>query len=291
MSEVKDPKKGEETETTGKDSEKPPKKDDDVEIAEKTRKVTHRVEISRNPEIDSLQKELVEKTKALEKAEAEKQELITSKEEVDEKLTEFEAEKEKEALEKFTTDKADIIKLCKDSGLEEEKIEEIETMLDGPKKLEMVKSFTTMLISALPQNPKEGDKTGGISDGKKPPKPATKGKAPMVPPATDTQHEDANKMIDEIYTIIKDPTGRYTPEQKAEANKKRLMMWNSLIQGKSIKQLLAGAPIGARQTMACPSCAGTITGDKIPESCPHCGYDLGRVPSDRKSTRGAVRTG
>lgn len=272
-----------------KEEEKPkedPENPEDVEIKERTKKVTHRVEISRNPEIDALHDELAkikqDFEREKEKWDIERQGLITKKEEVEEQLTVFEAEKERQALTMFEKDKADVLKLCKDSGLEEEKVEEIEQMLDSPTKLEMVKNFTNMLIAALPKKEKpEGEE-------KPSKKPVTQGKAPIIPPPEGEQHEDAIKMIDEIYSIIKDNTGKYSPEQKAEAQKKRLMLWNSLVQGKSIKDLRRGTTIGVTRTMSCPQCGNTIVGERIPDRCPHCGYDM-RKTGDLKSTRGVIR--
>jgi len=230
-----------------------------------------KVEISRDPEVDQLQEELskikqeldTEKTKSKElgdKAEAEKLELS-------DKVTQYEAEKAQSALEQFEKDRKDIIDLCKASGsLKEEQIKEIEDRLKTPQQLESIKAMVNMMIATLP---KKEDKVE--------PEKAPAGKAPMTPPEASVvpdMQKDGVKIVDEIYTILNDRSNRYTPQQKKEAQDKRLMLWNSLIHGKSWEQLKKGTSIGSAITMSCPQCGSTVHGERVPEKCENCGFDF-----------------
>ena len=257
--------------------EKEPKTEGQNPTDKEPRKL--KVEISRDKEVDSLQEELnkikteldAEKTTKAEfeqKSDAEKLELT-------DKVTQYEAEKAQMALEQFEKDKKDIVDLCKASGsLKDEQIKEIEDGLKTPQQLESVKKMVNMMLAAFPKKeepPKEPEK-------------APAGKAPMTPPevpAVDV-NKDGVKMIDEIYAIINDREGKYTPQQKKEANDKRLQLWNSLIHGKSWEDLRKGTPIGTAVTMSCPQCGATIHGDKVPEKCPNCAFDFTRT-GDRHS--------
>lgn len=231
-----------------------------------------KVEISRDPEVDQLQEELskikaesdakdVKITELSERSEAEKLELT-------DKVTQYEAEKAQLALEQFEKDKKDIVDLCKSSGsLTEEQIKEIEDRLKTPQQLESIKAMVNMMISAIPKKEEKPEKEDKAPAGKAPLSP------PEAPPNPDVT-KDGVKMVDEIYAVLNDQSGKYSPQQKKEAQDKRLMLWNSLIHGKSWEQLRRGTSIGTAVTMACPQCGATIHGQKVPERCENCGFDF-----------------
>lgn len=250
-------------------SKEEPKEESKTEGTEqKERKL--KVEISRDKEVDSLQDELarikqeydVSKTKT----EEEKQRFEAEKLELTDKVTQYEAEKAQLALEQFDKDKKDIIELCKASKLSEDKIKEVEEKIKTPQQLETVKSMVNMMIAMMPK-PEEP---------KLEPKEPPAGKAPMASPETPKPDmiKDGIKMIDDIYNILNDRSNKYTPVQKAEANAKRMQLWNSLIHGKSWDQLRKGVTIGTAVTMSCPQCGTTIHGNRIPEKCDNCGFDF-----------------
>jgi len=234
-----------------------------------------------------LQKQLAELKIELDREKAErdteKQKMITEKQEVDEKLTEYEAEKEKIALEAFEKDKKDILELCKTSGLKEEQIAEITEKLESPKNLATVKALVNMMTTFMPkkEDKKEDDE----------PKKPTQGKAPMVPPPPEDSKEYLSgiQMVDELYKIAYDKTGVYTKQQKKAADDKINKLWNALIGGQSWKQLKKGATmagVSGKQIMSCPRCKGTIvTEPPIPDKCPYCGFDFTKTgdihPIDR----------
>lgn len=258
MSENKDRKEGENSPTQS--SSEP-----------KERKL--KVEVSRDPEIESLNSELAKLRQEYDKEKEEKEALTqkfeTEKGELADKVTTYEAEKAQMALEQFEKDKKDIIDICKVSGLKDEQIKEIDEKLKTPQQLETVKQMVNMMVTVIPKREEKA---------LEPPTSAPAGKAtittPESPPTDNISSPDSIKMVDEIYDIINDRSGKYTVGQKKEANDKRMKLWNSLIHGKAWEQLRKNTSIGTGTTMSCPQCGVTIHGTIIPEKCENCGFDF-----------------
>jgi len=264
---------------------------DEPEVVDKTDKSKIRLEISRDPEIDALQKELAklgqEHDALKKKTEDDEQKWIDEKGELEDKITVMTAEKEKRAMELFEQEKTDIVKLCEDSGLAEDKVNEIKEKLDSPQKLETVKALVEMMIAVMPKPADDGGQSTAKPNpddddtaGKKP-----QGKAVITPPtALSQEEEDAVKIIDDVYHVLNNPQ-QYTPQQIKEAETKRKTLVNSMIKGKSWSELRKGMTIGNRVTMACPSCGRTIVGERIPNNCQNCGFDFTKtddIPSRRR---------
>jgi len=252
-----------------KPEESPPQSASPTEPKERKLKV----EVSRDPEIESLNAELAKLKQEYDKEKEEKEALVekfeTEKSELSDKVTTYEAEKAQMALEQFEKDKKEIMDLCKVSGLKEEQIKEIDEKLKTPQQLEAIKYMVNMLVSVVPKKEEKA---------LEPPVPA--GKAVIVPPEEPKVDEDGSKsavkLVDEIYEIINDRTNKYTAAQKKEANDKRMKLWNSLISGKSWEQIRSGKSLaGPTMVMTCPQCGATIHGaGQLPEKCENCGFDL-----------------
>jgi len=264
-----------------------PKKDDGVEIKErKTRKI--QIDVNRDPEITALQEELAqlkEKQKVDEKSWTEEKATLTKeKEGLTGDLKEKTSILEKQALEKFESEKAAILKLCQESGLDEDKIADIEEKLASPKNLEIVKGLVQMLIPPKPAKETPDPKEGKGKDGKPIKKPTVKGKSTFVPPENATKYASDRAMVDEIYRRIRNVGKKYTVQEVNEAKAKRDTLFKTLIGSKSWQQMREGVTIGKHQRMACPKCQDTIIG-KVPDKCGKCGFNFTKT-GDQLAGRG-----
>lgn len=263
-------------------SEKPkenPSKETETEVTEGgQKKVVHKVEVSMDEELKKTRDELALTKKAMEdekkRLEDEKTAILKEKENTDTKLKEKEAIRQKQALEAFDKEKTDLLEICKTSKLAEENIAMIEERLQDPKQLETVKALVKMLIPVM-QKPTESEET--------PPKKPPQGKAPFIAPAGAEQYESGVEAINAVYKVLRDTTGKYTKEQKAEAQTKREMLVKNFIMGKSADQLKRGASLGPFSIMECPQCGKVITG-KVPANC-QCGFDFTKT-GDREPIKG-----
>jgi len=262
--------------TTVKPATGDPKKDDDVTIKQKnTRKI--QINVTRDPEINALQKELAElrtKKESDEKAwEEEKKTLAEKQEGITGELKEKTDVLEKQALEKFEAEKAAILKLCQDSGLGEDKIAEVEEKLAKPANLEIVKGLVNMMVALKPKetpDPKEGK---GEGKGDKPKKAKVKGKSTFTPPEGAQGYESERAMIDELYEVAANREKKFTIQEQKAANAKIDALFKTLIGSKSWQQMRAGISIGKHTIMACPKCGKTIIGD-VPDRCPYCSFNF-----------------
>ena len=259
----------------------------DPKVKDETDKSKIKIAISRDPEIDALQKELATLRKEHEdlqdKSEKEKDEWATKESDLQDKIDVMTADKEKRALEMFEDDKESVIKLCKDSNLPEEQINEIKEKLDSPQKLETVKSLVEMLVASIKKPSDDGGQTNPQDDKTKK---SPTGRATIeAPPTTvDSDEENATKIIDDIYNILNNPQ-LFTPQQVKEAQNKRLTLVNSMIKGKSWEQLRKNMSLGTRVTMTCPKCGNTVVGERVPERCPNCGFDFRKTGDMEQSRR------
>jgi len=94
------------------------------------------------------------------------------------------------------------------------------------------------------------------------------------PPKEVKHYKNAVAMIDELYDIAYNPRKSYTGKQREEAKHKINVLWESMMEGETVKQLLRDVSIGKTVTMSCPACGHTITGKQIPETCPWCEFDF-----------------
>jgi len=264
MSEGKDKKK-EEIDASSTEKNNKDNKEEVVVKEQKTRKI--QINVSRQKEIDELQKEIAEQKVAMEaketKWEEEKQKLEDEKTATNEVLAEKKAILEKQALEQFEADKKEIMELAKDGSLTDEQMAEIEERLASPKNLEIVKGLITMLV------PKVVAKVEGeTKDGKKPPQ----GKAPFTPPKDAKEFANPEELIGSLYNkAYYDP--KATIQQKKEAVEKIDKLFTSLIEGKAWAQLKSGlGRYPEAKISECPRCGEIILGE--PDKCPKCKVDL-----------------
>lgn len=279
MSEKDKDKENIDASSTDKDKDKDVEvkdKDKDVEVKErKTRKI--QINVSRDKEIEALQKELAEFKLAMEakeeKWEEEKQKLEDEKVTTVEELTEKKAILEKQALEAFEKDKKEIMELAKSGSLSDEQLAEIEEKLSSPKNLSIVKGLITMLAPKK-DGDGEGDKgTGEGTNEKKPPA----GKATFTPPKDAKQYENPEALIGELYH-----KGYYatdvTLQERNDAREKIDKLFEALIGGKAWAQMKAGYSGSGSERFPeakiteCPRCKEIIVGE--PLRCPKCGVDL-----------------
>lgn len=251
---------------------------DDVTVTQKktTRKL--KISVDRDPEITALQEELAqlkEKSKADTKAWEDKEKTLAEEQKgIKGELKEKTEVLEKQALEKFESEKAAILKLCADSNLDEDKIAEIEEKLAKPQNLELVKGLVNMMVSLKPKetpDPKEGKGNGEGKDPKKPPK--VKGKSTFTPPEGAKTYEDERAMIDGLYEMAGNKQGKYTVQEQKAADAQIDMLFKTLISSKSWQQMRAGITIGKHEIMACPKCGKSIIG-KVPDRCPYCNFNF-----------------
>lgn len=238
---------------------------------EKTEQPTKiKVEVKRDPEVDALHEEL-ERVKAELKSTkdatvTEKQTLEEAKKKIEDELREKTAILEQQALAAIEKEKTDILEMAKDGKLTDEQINEIETKLEKPQNIGLVKDFVTMLVSATKETPPT----------KEPPKTPPSGKAPITPPTSGgDEFTTSREVIDDVYRKIQFPD-KYTKEEVDDAKKKRDQLLTSMIKGKSWEQLKSGQRISAYKIIACPNCGGTIVGE-IPDVCPYCKFKLSKM--------------
>lgn len=261
----KDKEKKTETTTEGIDDED---KDDEVEIKEKkTRKI--QINVSRQKEIDELQKEKAELEAKfdLERKEREEREqkLEDEKVKIQEELTEKQAILEKQALEAFDKEKKELLELARGRSLSDEQMAEIEEKLTTPERLEMVKSLVAMLAPKLPEEkPLEAEKK------------LPSGKATLVPPERKGDSEvfaDPEALIADLYyKAYYAREGEVTVQERKQAIDKINKLFGALIGGKAWKQLRGGERMPANKITECPHCHEIIVG--TPATCPKCGWDL-----------------
>lgn len=239
-------------------------------------KGTHRkldIKVDRDPEIDSLQKDLAEseaREKALkEKLDTDKLSMEDEKKELQSELDELRAKEAKRALDQFNTDKEALINVCKESKLPDEYLAKIEEKLADPKNLDIVKGFVTMTIATLKKKEDE------VKLPKEPQK-APSGKAPFLPPADAESFEDNVKMLDELYDRAYYNKAKYTLQQQREAEDKIKTLIGSMIKSPSWMQLKKGERPPMPNIIECPSCHKTIVGD-IPSTCPDCGFNFSKT--------------
>ena len=247
--------------------EKKPKVEEPEQPDEK--KVVHRVEISRQPEIDSLQAELQKTKTELEASKKlgvdEKKILEDEKKRIEDELKEKRAILEAQALKQLEEERNSIMELAKKSKLTEEQISDIEKKLEDPKSVGIVKDLITMLVSSTKETPLEGKK-----------KETPSGKASIVPPSSGEAgegFETKQAVVDELYKRAYYFPNQYTKEQVEDAKKKIETLLRSMITGKSWKQMQEGERLPAFKMMECPKCHGTIVGE-VPERCPYCKFNF-----------------
>lgn len=247
--------------------EKKPKVDESTEQPDE-KKVIHKIEINRNPEIDSLQAELQKAKTELEASKKlgadEKKVLEEDKKRIEDELKEKRAILEQQALKQLEAEKNDIMELAKKSKLTEEQISDIEKKLEDPKSVGIVKDMITMLASTVKETPPEKKKE------------VPSGKAPIVPPPTGEGgegFETRRAVVDELYRRAYYSPHEYTPEQVEDAKKKIETLLRSMITGKSWKQIQEGERLPAFKMLDCPKCHGTIIGE-VPEKCPYCKFNF-----------------
>jgi hypothetical protein len=251
------------------DKNKKPKDGETPLEEEKGKKIIHRMEVDRTPEIDSLHAEL-EKIKSeketLEKAQVdEKKKTEAEKKVIEDELKEKKAILEKQSLDQLEKTKTEILDLAKKSKLSEEQISEIEKKLEDAKNVGLVKDMITMLASSIKEPPKT--------------KPPPDGKASLTsPPSGEDGETFENKvaMIDELYKRAYYASQEYTKEQVDDAKKKIETLLKSLISGKSWQQMKDGQRLPAFKMIECPKCHGTILGE-VPERCPYCKFNFAKT--------------
>jgi len=253
--------------STDDEKDKKKKTDDSVDSAEGEKKITHRVEISRDPEIDSLQQELAKAKADLEASKKlsvdEKKTLEDEKKRIEDELKEKKAILEQQALTQLEKERSDIMELAKKSKLSDEQISDIEKKLEDPKSVGIVRDLITMLSSTT-------------KEVVPPKKPDPSGKAPITPPPSGEGgegFETKRAMIDELYKRAYYFPQEYTKEQVEDAKKKIETLLRSMIGGKSWKQMQEGERLPTFKIMECPKCRGTIIGE-VPEKCPYCKFNF-----------------
>lgn len=262
-------KKEVETTVEGTDDEKD---EEDVEVMEKktkTRKL--QINISRDKEVEALQKEKLELESRLKRMEEEsevaKQKMEDEKTTIQEQLDEKQAILEKQALEAFEKDKNELLMLAKNSNLTDEQMADIEERLTTPEKLEMVKGLITMLV------PKTEEKdTVGKGEEKKIPE----GKATI----TQLERRGDSKVYESPEALISDlywkayyaRDNQVTVQERRDARDKITQLLNDMIGGKGWKELKEGVRMPEGKISYCPKCYQVIVG--VHEKCPHCGHDL-----------------
>jgi len=259
-----DKKKKIETIAEGNDAED---NDDEVEVRErKTRKI--QINVSRQKEIDELQREKAELEAKLERERVEREEreqkLEDEKTKIQEELTEKQAILEKQALEAFDKEKKELLELARGRSLSDEQMAEIEEKLTTPERLEMVKSLVAMLAPKPEVTPLEAEK--------KPPS----GKATLVSPSRKGDSEvfaDPEALISNLYyKAYYAREGEVTVQERKQAIDKINKLFNALIGGKAWKQMRSGERLPANKVTECPHCHEIIVG--TPATCPKCGWDL-----------------
>jgi len=240
---------------------------DDVVVKErKTRKI--QINVSREKEIDALQKEKAELEAKFEKEREEREEkeqkLEAEKIAIQDELTEKQAILEKQALEAFDKDKKELLELAKSRSLSDEQMADIEERLTTPERLEMVKGLITMLA------PKPEVKSPETE--KKPPS----GKATLVSPERKGDSEvfdSPEALMSKLYwQAYYAREGEVTVQERKQAIDKINKLFNALIGGKAWKQLRGGEQMPANKVTECPHCHEIIIG--TPDKCPKCGWDL-----------------
>jgi len=244
---------------------------DEPEIVVKNpKKRTIQINVSRDKEIEELNKrnaELELKAKQLEEErEAEKLKLEDEKKAIREELEEKQVILEKQALEAFEKEKAEVIAMAKERELSDEQMAGIEERLTDPEKLEMVKSLIGMLAPKAEIKP--------IEDLEK--KPPT-GKATIIIPVrkgTSTAYDTPEKLMTDLYyKAYYARDGEVTIQERADARKKIDQLFKALIEGKAWGQMKTGERRLPNQKVTfCPRCHNIIVG--IPDKCPSCGHDL-----------------
>jgi rubrerythrin len=249
-------------EETPKPPQTPPEKDE-------KKVVTHKVEIGRQPEIDSLQEELtrtkIELTKVKEGQEGEKKKILDEKTQIEQELKEKKAILDKQALDTLEKEKESILDLAKKSNLSDEQITEIEAKLTKVENVSIVKDMITMLVSA--------------TEKPIPPAKTPSGKAPITPPLKEggtDEFDNQRAMVDELYRRAYYAPQEYTKEEIVDAKKKIETLLRSMIEGKSWQQLKGGQRLPAFKLMQCPKCSGTIVGE-VPEKCPYCKFNFAKT--------------
>lgn len=255
-------------------AEENPEGNEDPEVIvkdKKPKKRTIQINVSRDKEIEALNKrnaELELKAKQIdEEREAEKLKLEDEKKAIKEELEEKQAILEKQALEAFEKEKAGVIAMAKDRELSDEQMAGIEERLTDPEKLEMVKTLIGMLAPKAEIKPPDE-----LVD--KPPA----GKAPITAPPTrkggSEVYDTPEKLMTDLYWkgyYAKD--GEVTVQERADARKKIDQLFGALIEGKAWAQLRGGEKRLPNQKVTfCPRCHDIIVG--TPEKCPSCGHDL-----------------
>jgi len=264
--------------STDEIKEKKPKVDESTEQPDE-KKVVHRVEISRQPEIDSLQAELQKTRTELEASKKlsvdEKKVLEDEKKRIEDELKEKRAILEAQALKQLEEERNSIMELAKKSKLSDEQISDIEKKLEDPKSVGIVKDLITMLASSTKETPPEKKKE------------IPSGKAPITPPPSGEAgegFETKQAMVDELYRRAYYFPNQYTKEQVEDAKKKIETLLRSMIGGKSWKQMQEGERLPAFKMMECPKCRGTIVGE-VPEKCPYCHFNFTKT-GDRSRGEG-----
>jgi len=234
------------------------------------KKVVHRVEISRQPEIDSLQAELAKVKADLDASKKlsvdEKTAFEGEKKRIEDELKEKKAILEAQALTQLEKERNDIMELVKKSKLSDDQISDIEKKLEDPKNIGIVKDLITMLASSMetPATP--------------PKKPDPSGKAPITPPPKEGGEgfESKRAVVDELYRRAYYFPQEYSKEEVEDAKKKIETLLRSMIGGKSWKQMQEGERLPVFKMMECPKCRGTIVGD-VPERCPYCKFNFAKT--------------
>lgn len=247
--------------------EKKPKVDESTEQPDE-KKIVHKIEISRQPEIDSLQAELQKAKTELETSKKlsvdEKKVLEEEKKRIEDELKEKRAILEAQALSQLEKERNDIMELAKKSKLTEEQISDIEKKLEDPKSVGVIKDLITMLASNVKETPPDKKKE------------TPSGKAPIIPPSSGEVgegFETKQAVVDELYKRAYYFPNQYTKEQVEDAKKKIETLLRSMITGKSWKQMQEGERLPAFKMMECPKCHGTIVGE-VPERCPYCKFNF-----------------
>lgn len=288
MSEEENKEEGKQEE--GKTRTKVELKVDENKIAEKVAQRLKEESQSKGGKKDnSSDEEAVAKLKAehdkeLEEKEKELEKMRVEKEKAEEELNTKTAILEKAAIERFEKEKNDILELCKNSKLNEEQVAEIEEKLQTPEDISKVKSLVNMLVSFIP---KEEEKLEGEK-----PKKIPQGKAPITPPPEGDQYEGGVQMIDSLYDMAYgrhlDGKWKYPEKQRSEADMKVRQLIQSLIDGKSWKQMKEGIGIDKiMSTIKCPGCGRTIVGE-VPDKCPYpdCNFNFAKTGDRGQSSRG-----
>jgi len=259
----KDKKEDPKVDAKGTDEE------EEVEVKEKkTRKI--QINVSRQKEIDELQKEKAELEAKLEREKVEREEkeqkLADEKLKIEEELAEKQAILEKQALESFEKEKKSLLEFAKERKLTDEQMADIEERLTTPEKLEMVKSLVNMLAPKAPEKLEPEKKT-----------PPT-GKATITSPVTrkagSEEYDSPEALISDLYyKAYYARDGEVTVQERRKALKKIDGLFKALIGGKAWMQLRKNEQRMPNQKVTfCPHCHNVIVG--TPDKCPHCGHDL-----------------